>query len=60
MRPVVVFSQELFEQKGEFSVASPGFVFEPFFEGPDKALGNAIGLRSVAGNEDMNEFFGPS
>ena len=55
MRAVIVLGQEKLEEGNQFLVILPGFVLEPLFESADKAPGNAIGLGSVTGDEDMNE-----
>ena len=55
MGAVIILGQELCQKKGQLLVILPGFVLEPLFERADKALGDAIGLRPMTGDKDMNE-----
>ena len=57
MRTVIVLIQELLNQLGQFLVVLSGFVFQPLLERADKALGDAVGLGPLAGNQDVDKLF---
>ena len=55
MGAVIVLGDKLQQQNFQLGVALQGLGGEPFFEGTHEAFGNAIRLRTVARNQDMNE-----
>ena len=55
MRTVVVVVEETSYEFSQFFISSPGLVSEPFLEGAHKTFGDAIGLWSMACDEDMNK-----
>ena len=57
MRPVVVFGEKLVQELTQFLFGLPRFVCQPFFQGANETFSNAIRLRAMSGDQDVNEVF---
>lgn len=57
MRSVIVLSQKISQASGQFGFIVPGVRQEPFFERAHETLGNPVGLRTVASDQDMDKLF---